>query len=71
MWWPVIYGAANTLSSPKDLFDAAGEVLGERFLTHFAGNLNDLVKSDVTRVLDVLLLLPVAWGLWGLIGSEY
>lgn len=63
MWRLTINGAANALGSSQDLLDIAGKVLGERFWAHLAGDLDDLVESDVTRVLDVLLLLPVAWGL--------
>jgi hypothetical protein len=70
VWWLTIDGAANTLGSSQDLLDVAGKVLGERFWTHLAGNFDDLVKSNVARVLDVLLLLPVAWGLCGRIGSD-
>jgi len=71
VWWPTIDGAANTLGSSQDLLDVAGKGLGEGFWTHLAGNFDDLVKRDVARVLDVLLLLPIAWGLCKWIGSEY
>ena len=32
-------------------------------MTHLAGDFDNLVKSDIARMLDVLLLLPVAWRL--------
>ena len=71
MWWPTINGAANTLGSSQNLLDVTGKGLGERLWAHLAGNVDDLVQRDVTRVLDVLLFLPVAWGLCRWIGSDY
>jgi hypothetical protein len=41
---------------------AKHRVVTERSVTH----VNDLIERNVTRVLDVLLLLPVSWGLCGL-----
>jgi len=70
VWWLTIDGAANTLGSSQDLLDITGKVLGERFWAHHAGNFDDFVKSDVAGMLDVLLLLPVAWGLCKGIWSE-
>jgi len=57
-----IDGATNALGSSQDLLDVPSKVLGERFWTHFAGDIDDLVKRDVAGVLDVLLLLSIAWG---------
>ena len=71
MCWFAIDSAADTLGSSKDLLDVTGQCLGERFMTHLAGNFDNLVKSDVARMLDVLLLLPVAWRLCRTIGSEH
>jgi hypothetical protein len=72
-------GAADRLGGTEDLLDTTGEVLGERLVSHLAGNLMrvsvfiprrrhttyvvDLVERNVTGVLDVLLLLAVPWGL--------
>lgn len=50
-------------SSSQNLFDGTLEVLGHRLVTHDSCNLNDLVQWDGLGVLDVLLLLAVAWGL--------
>ena len=63
MWWLAIDGAANTLGSSQDLLDVTGKVFGKRFWAHLPGDVDDLVKLNVSRMLDVLLLLPVAWGL--------
>ena len=70
MWWSTVNGAANTLGSSQNLFDVTGKVLGKRFRAHLAGNIDDLVKGNVARMLDVLFLLPVSWGLCRGIGSE-
>ena len=71
MWWLAIDGAADTLGSSEDLLDVAGQVLGEGFVSHLAGDLYDLVKRDIARMFDVLLLLPVAWRLCITVRSEY
>jgi len=71
VWRSTIDGAANTLGSSQNLLDVTGKGLGEGFWTHLAGNFDDLVKRDVARVLDVLLLLPVAWRLCKWVGLEY
>lgn len=55
--------AANTVGGSENLLDGTREVLGERLVSHGAGDLNDLVEGDRLVVLDVLLLLAVAWGL--------
>jgi len=55
-----IDGAADTLGGSKNLLGGTGQGLGERLWSHLTGNVDDLVKSDVARVFDVLLLLPVA-----------
>jgi hypothetical protein len=76
-----VNGASDRLGSSENLLDTTGEVLGERLVGHFTGNLGasgwvqrgsanqagthrvDLVEGNVTRVLDVLLLLAVSRGL--------
>jgi len=69
--WLTIDGAANTLGSSQDLLDITGKGLCERLFSHLASNIDDLVKRDVARVFDILLLLPVTWGLCEGIGSGY
>lgn len=49
----------NDDSQGTDL-DSASEVLGDGARAHGAGDLVELLKGDVTIVLDVLLLLSVA-----------
>lgn len=56
-------GAANRLSGTEDLLHASRELLGERLGLHCPCNVDDLVEGNVARVLDVLLLFTVAWGL--------
>jgi hypothetical protein len=51
--------AANTVGGSENLLDGTREVLGERLVSHGAGDLNDLVKGDRLVVLDVLLLLAI------------
>ena len=55
--------AANTVGSAENLLDSSRELLGERLVPHGTRNLNDLVQRHRLAVLDVLLLLAVAWGL--------
>lgn len=59
----VVHPACNAAARPKDLLHAAGEVLGQGFGLHCPCNLVNLLERDVAIVLDVLLLLAVAWGL--------
>jgi hypothetical protein len=51
--------AANTVGGTENLLDGTREVLGERLVSHGAGDLDDLVKGNRLVVLDVLLLLAV------------
>lgn len=55
--------AANRVGGTEDLPDGALELLGERLVTHSAGNVDDLIEGDGLVVLDVLLLLAIARGL--------
>ena len=59
--------AADALRCAKDLLDTTSELLCERFCPHCACNVIDLVERNVAAVLDVLLLLAVAWGLCNII----
>lgn len=70
MRWLAVDGAADALGSSENLLDGTGQGLGERFRSHLAGNIDDLVKRDVARVFDVLLLLPVARRLYRMNRSE-
>jgi hypothetical protein len=58
-----IDSAANGESSSQDFLDGTLELTGKRLVAHDASNLNNVVNGDVTRVLDVLLLLAVTRGL--------
>ena len=58
-----IDSAANGESSTKDFLDGTLKLTSEGLVTHGTGDLNNVIKSDVTRVLDVLLLLAVTRGL--------
>jgi len=40
--------------------DGSSEVLGHRSWAHHTGNFVDVLQSDVSSVLDVLLLLSIA-----------
>ena len=55
--------AADRLCGAKNLLRAVREGLRERFRPHGARNFDNLVEGDVAGVLDVLLLLAIAWGL--------
>ena len=57
-------GATDGLTCTEDFLDTTSKVLGEGFVGELSGDVVDLVKRDVSRVLDVLLLLSVPWGLW-------
>lgn len=63
VWWLTVNSAANALRSTKDLLAAIRQCLGERLRPHRSCNLYDFVESDIARVLNVLLLLPVPWRL--------
>lgn len=52
--------AADRLGSTQDLLSDGGQSLTERLLSHLSGDLEDLVKRNVTTVLDVLVLLSVS-----------
>lgn len=54
-----VNSATNRVSGTEDFTDTTRKVLGERLVGHLTGNVVNLVKGDVTGVLDVLLLLPV------------
>jgi hypothetical protein len=58
-----IDSAANGESSTKDFLDGTLKLTSEGLVTHGTGDLNNVIKRDVTRVLDVLLLLAVTRGL--------
>lgn len=51
--------AANRLSSSQNLLDSSRELLSKRLGSHLSGNVVDLIKRNVSVVLDVLLLLTV------------
>jgi len=55
--------AAGGVGSSEDLLDGALEVLGHGLEPHNFRNSNDLIERNALGVLDVLLLLAVAWGL--------
>lgn len=61
---PAVDGAANALSGTQDLLGTASQIFCQGFELHGTGNVENFVKCDIARVLDVLLLLPVPWGLW-------
>lgn len=64
MWWFPINRAPDALRGAQDLLDGAREVLRERFGREDPCDGDYFVEGDVPRVLDVLLLFPVAWGLY-------
>ena len=55
--------APNRLRRAQDLLHSPTQLLRQRFRAHSSSDLNDLIEGDVSRMLDVLLLLPVARGL--------
>ena len=63
MWIGAINGAANGVSSTKDLANGAAHFAGTGSWAHGAGDLGDVIHGDVAIVLDVLHLLAIAWGL--------
>lgn len=58
-----VNGATDRLGGTKDLLDGTGQGLSERLVGHLSSDLDNLVQRNVTRVLDVLLLLSVSNGL--------
>jgi hypothetical protein len=58
-----IYRAPDALSRAQDLLHRPAELLRQALRPHRPRDVDDLVEGDVARVLDVLLLLPVARGL--------
>jgi hypothetical protein len=58
-----VNSAANRESSTKDFLDGTLKLTSEGLVAHSTGDLNNVIKSDVTRVLDVLLLLAITRGL--------
>ena len=61
---PTIDGASDGLRGAQDLLDASSEILREGLVLHSPCDLIDLVERDVSRVLDVLLLFTISWGLY-------
>jgi len=61
MWRSAVHIAANGLGSAQDLLDASGEILRQRLEPHSPCDLIDLIKRDVSRMLDVFLLFTVPW----------
>ena len=60
--------AAHRLGSPWDLFNGSGEFSSQRSVPHLSGNVDNLIKSDVSIVLNdfpaSFCLLAVPWELW-------
>ena len=65
LWTLAINLATNTESGAEDFKHGTLQLLGQGLVgaSHCSGNINDLVQRDGLRVLDVLLLLSVAWWL--------
>ena len=59
----LVDSAADTSAGTKDLQNGSRESLSERTGAHDLGDTDDVVESNVTRVLDVLLLLAISVGL--------
>ena len=55
--------ATNAVRRTQDLPYCSRQVLGERLVAHRPADLDNLLQRDGLGVLDVLLLLAVAWGL--------
>lgn len=56
-------GASNTLGCAQNLLYTPSQILRQGLGLHRPCNVEYLVKGNVAGVLDVLLLLAVAWGL--------
>uniref|UniRef100_A0A0A0KIC9 Uncharacterized protein n=1 Tax=Cucumis sativus TaxID=3659 RepID=A0A0A0KIC9_CUCSA len=54
----------NRNASTENLLNGSTEILSHRPGAHNPSNLNNIVKRDITIVLDVLGLLAVAFGLF-------
>ncbi len=52
-------GATHRRASSEDLANSSRKILGKRTVTNLAGNLDDLIESKVSVVLNVLLLLTI------------
>ena len=63
MWGLSLDCASYALCSAQNLLHASRQFLGQRLGLHCPRNVDDFVKWNIARVLDVLLLLPVSWGL--------
>ena len=51
-----IYGATHRKSGSKDFSNDTTEFSGIGFVSHLASNVDNVFKSDVTRVLDWVVL---------------
>jgi hypothetical protein len=58
-----VNGASNRVAGSQDFLDGSRKLAGHGALTHFLGNVDDLIKGQVSIVLDVLDLLAVTNGL--------
>ena len=63
-----IHIAAHRLCSTQDLLDSSRKFSSQRPVSHLPGNVDNLIKSNVPTVFNVLLLLPVSW--WRLEGFD-
>ena len=61
--WSTVDRAPDALGGAQDLLQRACQILGERLWPHRPCNIDNFVARDVSRVLDVLLLLTVPWWL--------
>lgn len=55
--------AAHGGAGAEDLTNSPRKILGQRSVTNLTGNLDNLIKGQVSVVLDVLLLFAVTGGL--------
>lgn len=65
LWRLAVNLATGAHGSAQNLLDGTGQCLGQRLvgLAHGLCYRDDLVEGNGLSVLDVLLLLPVSWGL--------
>ena len=63
MWGLSLNCASYALCSAQDLLHTTRQFLGQRLGLHCPRDVDDFIKWNVATVLDVLLLLPVSWGL--------
>lgn len=61
VWWPAINRATNSLCRAKDILTNSGHISCHGTRTHRISNRQYIVKTDVSTVLDTLLLLPITW----------